>query len=237
MNLTDGVSQDWIGRCGSWITEWKGARASNYNSISGNNITGSGSYGVDFEFSSNCNSIGGNNIIDNIFGVFLGRSSNTNRMTENNITNNVRGVYLYDSSNNTFCHNNFVNNTYVVSGPNFWDNGYPSGGNYWSNYSGFDVRSGPYQNVTGSDGIGDTPLVLDGNNRDHYPLMKPWFSLFGDVNSDGKVDMRDVGSVARRFMSVPGDPLWDATADISVDGKIDMKDISLVARRFGEHYI
>jgi uncharacterized repeat protein (TIGR01451 family) len=60
-------------------------------------------------------------------------------------------------------------------------------------------------------------------------------SLVGDINSDGKVDMKDIGYVARRFMCRPGDPLWDPIADINSDGKIDMKDIGTVARHFGEH--
>jgi len=33
------------------------------------------------------------------------------------------------------------------------------------------VYNGPSQNVTGSDGIGDTPYVIDANSIDHYPLM------------------------------------------------------------------
>jgi phosphatidylethanolamine-binding protein (PEBP) family uncharacterized protein len=59
-------------------------------------------------------------------------------------------------------------------------------------------------------------------------------TLVGDVNGDGRVDMRDMGYVARRFMCVPGDPLWDPTADFNSDGKIDMVDIGTVARHFGE---
>jgi len=55
-----------------------------------------------------------------------------------------------------------------------WDNGYPSGGNYWSDYAALDLYSSPYQNVTGSDGIGDTPYIIDSSNRDNYPLMKPY---------------------------------------------------------------
>jgi len=57
---------------------------------------------------------------------------------------------------------------------NFWNSSYPSGGNYWSNYAGVDLYSGPYQNETGSDGIGDTPHVLTLNNQDNYPLVNPW---------------------------------------------------------------
>jgi Right handed beta helix region len=52
-----------------------------------------------------------------------------------------------------------------------WDNGYPSGGNYWIGYVSTDKFSGPYQNITGSDGIGDTPLVIDSDDIDHYPFM------------------------------------------------------------------
>jgi len=61
-------------------------------------------------------------------------------------------------------------------------------------------------------------------------------SLTGDVNSDGIVDMKDISYVARRFMCIPDDILWDSAADINPDGKIDMRDISIVARHFGERY-
>lgn len=53
---------------------------------------------------------------------------------------------------------------------NVWDDDYPSGGNYWSDYTGVNNFSGPYQNETGSDGIGDAPYIIDVNNRDQYPL-------------------------------------------------------------------
>jgi hypothetical protein len=82
------------------------------------------------------------------------------------------------SSNNEIFHNTFADNTVQVSismsAANVWDDGYPSGGNYWSSYAGVDKNSGPYQNVTGSDGIGDTPHAIATNNIDRYPLMKPW---------------------------------------------------------------
>ncbi|MGC2289312.1 MAG: right-handed parallel beta-helix repeat-containing protein [Thermoplasmata archaeon] len=55
-----------------------------------------------------------------------------------------------------------------------WDDGYPTGGNFWSNYTGVDEFSGPDQNIPGPDGIGDTPFVLDESDIDHYPLMTAW---------------------------------------------------------------
>jgi hypothetical protein len=52
---------------------------------------------------------------------------------------------------------------------NVWDNGYPSGGNYWRDYQ---TR---YPNATeiDSSGIWNTPYVIDANNTDRYPLMAP----------------------------------------------------------------
>ncbi len=63
--------------------------------------------------------------------------------------------------------------------------------------------------------------------------------MIGDITGpngwpDGKVDMRDISSVARRFQARPGDILWDPNADINSDGKIDMVDIGTVAKHFLE---
>ena len=55
------------------------------------------------------------------------------------------------------------------------------------------------------------------------------------MNHDGKVDMKDVAFVARRFLVKQGDPLWDANADIDHNEKIDLKDIAKVASAFGGH--
>ncbi len=54
-----------------------------------------------------------------------------------------------------------------------WDGGYPYGGNYWSQYSDVDSRSGANQNQPGSDGIGDSPYQIAFADIDEYPLMTP----------------------------------------------------------------
>jgi parallel beta-helix repeat protein len=111
-------------------------------------------------------------------GIHLAGLSNI--LVGNTIANNAFGIWTSVSGNHIY-HNNFVNNVnqvYLWGAPNNnWDDGYPSGGNYWSDYNGTDLYSGPYQNETGSDGIGDTPYVIDANNIDRYPLMHPWSSL------------------------------------------------------------
>jgi parallel beta-helix repeat protein len=117
------------------------------------------------------------------FGIRLS-SSNNNTVSGNNVTANGVGICIDNSSNNIVYHNNFIGNNASAlidstSFGNAWNATYPFGGNYWSDYDGSDVYSGPYQNVTGSDGIGDTPYVIDTNNTDNYPLMGPFLSLGG----------------------------------------------------------
>jgi hypothetical protein len=91
------------------------------------------------------------------------------------MNNNQYGIILENSYNDTICHNNFLGNTNqlnIYDSTGAWDNGYPSGGNYWSDYAGVDAYSGPNQNQPGSDGIGDTPYNCSENNQDNYPLMQ-----------------------------------------------------------------
>jgi PKD repeat protein len=59
-------------------------------------------------------------------------------------------------------------------------------------------------------------------------------SLIGDVNGDGKVDIRDVTIVSKAFGSVPGDPNWNPIADLNGDGKVDIRDVTIVSRAFGQ---
>jgi parallel beta-helix repeat protein len=161
---------------------------SNGNTIKSNIIKGN-QRGILLNQSSN-NMIKNNIISGNwAAGVYLYHSNN-NIIMNNNISNNgvifmmlwysLDGIDLYDSNNNTIFHNNLIGNTVSNRGTNSvntWDNGYPSGGNYWGDvdYFGSDLYSGPYQNETGSDGIGDTPYIVDANNQDNYPFVNPWF--------------------------------------------------------------
>ena len=62
----------------------------------------------------------------------------------------------------------------------------------------------------------------------------PARAILGDINGDGKVDMKDVGIVAKAFGATPSNPRWDPAADLDGDGRIDMKDIAIVAANFGK---
>jgi parallel beta-helix repeat protein len=112
-------------------------------------------------------------------GIAIVLNSTDNLITENVVSSNYYyGVWVENSSGNFFNHNLFnnQNQVYIHNASNTWDNGYPSGGNYWSDYTGVDVKKGPNQNEAGSDGIGDTPYVIDANNVDRYPLENPYGS-------------------------------------------------------------
>jgi parallel beta-helix repeat protein len=122
----------------------------------------------------------GNNVLRNQFyggtltGLRVGYGSGSNNII---VENSILSVHteIWENSNGTFYHNNFFEPISVYSSfQTNWNETYPIGGNYWSGYSGTDVYSGPYQNETGSDGIGDTPYVLAGDQIDNYPLMGPW---------------------------------------------------------------
>jgi parallel beta-helix repeat protein len=166
--------------------------------ISGNIITKSDSTGIALTFSSSNNVIFGNIVSNNSNGITIAGFNNTvsgneitdhshsgisivslssnNTITENSITYNNKGVSIREAPNNTFCKNNFINNSvqifdmaleypdhYFLS-MNLWNNSIA--GNYWSDYKGTD-RNG--------DDLGDTPYTVYENNTDCYPLMHPVF--------------------------------------------------------------
>lgn len=68
----------------------------------------------------------------------------------------------------------------------------------------------------------------------------PWASfppdLPGDVNADAKVDMMDIGIVAKAYGSVFGGSNWNPIADVNDDGKVNMIDIGMVSKYYGKTY-
>jgi parallel beta-helix repeat protein len=144
-----------------------------------NTISWNGYDGIEV-YNSSKNNIQGNHIAENgWFGVSLYEYS-TGNVSQNRIEDNTSGIELIDSSDNRIFHNDFRNQTlhvFTQSSSATWDNGYPSGGNFWSDYAGNDNYHGPGQNLTGSDGIGDTNYTCTENNIDNYPLMNTWINL------------------------------------------------------------
>jgi parallel beta-helix repeat protein len=123
----------------------------------------------------------GNTVTRNLYGIVVGAThAEFNLIVENDIVNNDIGLLFFDAERNTIYHNNFIENkeqvrAYFGTEENTFDAGYPSGGNFWSDHTGIDVRKGSGQDDPGSDGICDTPYVIDDLNQDRYPLV----NLFG----------------------------------------------------------
>jgi len=173
-------------------TSYYGQRSEHLSIVHGNNFT-ENFYGI-ITISLN-NTISENRLTNNTEGMLLSQSSN-NTISGNILENNFEAIGLLESSTNLFFgntlvknyfgfsaslssgnnifNNNFVKNTYqyVSDLTNVLDNGYPLGGNYWSNYSGIDLDY---------DGIGDSPFNLNINNIDDFPLM----GMFSSFDSSG----------------------------------------------------
>jgi len=122
---------------------------------------------IRIEFSSDCfisnNYIGGDGD-----GIYVWSSSN-NRLIKNTIDRCDWGILLGDFCyNNSIYHNNLIYNDFGnaedYTRDNNWDNGYPSGGNFWGDYQGVDADN---------DGIGDTAYEISEKVIDSYPLIKP----------------------------------------------------------------
>ena len=152
--------------------------SSSDNTICGNNVTMNNYHGIWLDSSFN-NSLLSNSVTDNGVGFTLQTGSSFNSLIGNIIAENHDfGLGIEKSSYNTIYHNSFDNDENVVGTldlVSLWDDGYPSGGNYWNDFGGNDSFRGIFQNETGRDGIVDSPHVLDQNNTDRYPLTKSYF--------------------------------------------------------------
>jgi parallel beta-helix repeat protein len=119
--------------------------------------------------------IKGNRVFSNEVGIDFASSWHCSFIVENVITGNGWGFKWYSQIGSNYIYHNTIDSNAIQAAwydkeanqilQNFWDDGPPSGGNYWSDYNGEDANN---------DGIGDSPYVIGANNEDHYPLMVPF---------------------------------------------------------------
>jgi parallel beta-helix repeat protein len=178
--------------------------AGSLNNISNNSIISNAVSGI--ALGGYLNIVSGNTLQNNIRGIGLGSSysvvfdneitsnvesgiwlsGSNNLIAANNLAANKYGAFITTQGaaprSNQFYHNNFENNGRNAFGNSSflvesWDNGYPSGGNYWSDYQT------KYPNAVEKDssGIANTPYVINSNNTDNYPLIAQF-----DVSNPGK---------------------------------------------------
>jgi parallel beta-helix repeat protein len=222
--------------------------ASNLNEMSGNKITFNVNFGIHQEDSRNnhitynylahcktgfTTNRGGKNIFSGntiIYtkekGIHIGESVD-NIVSGNNVAWS-KGYALTISGtvgNNSIHHNNFVNNggdphqAYPgANTQNQWDNGHE--GNFWSDYQ----NRYPTGKQTAALDIWDTPVAINGNNIDRFPLTKP-------VNMKYQVTILQPASASSNASTCPvaffatGPVAWigysiDGNANVTANGEI-----------------
>ena len=160
---------DTNGLDGLWID------SANNNIVTNNFITSNIDNGMIIKSSSH-NTISENTIsFNDNNGMSIFYPSNNNNIIKNIIrSNNDDGLYI-NASNNNIYHNSFIHNLENAKdegGGNSWSDEYPSGGNYWSEYTGNDDYHGINQDLPGHDRFGDSPYEIPfKQGRDYYPLI------------------------------------------------------------------
>jgi parallel beta-helix repeat protein len=210
-----------------------------HNAVSGNDISNNTAGGIwlgIIGYSSNNNSIFENNLEKDSFGISL-FYADYNEISANKVAaNSICGIYLNRSENNRIFHNTFIDNaqqSYAEeSKGNCWDEGYPSGGNFWNDCNPPDSNS---------DRIGDTSRTVNGSDEeDRYPLIYPFefytpgFVPPTDLDNDNVVNKVDISVVVNAFGSRPGHLRWNPVTDMDINEKINMIDIARVAKDFGK---
>jgi parallel beta-helix repeat protein len=131
-------------------------------------------------------------------GIFI-RDAFEVLVKDNDLVGNGVGMVVANSVEVRIYGNRIVGSVYYpaddTTGGNAWDGGYPQGGNFWSEYIGWDDCSGPAQNVCpDSDGIGDRQFEFAPSRWDWYPLLPvnpvnllpvAAFDITGDPRSPG----------------------------------------------------
>lgn len=173
------ISENVISRCQMSLLFWGGS----FNIIKGNTICNSTRHDVE--------------------ALIMYHSVNST-LTENTISFNSMPLRVFQCINVIVYHNNFISNLKPITVHDSdvkWDDGYPSGGNYWSGYNGIDTCSGLYQNGIGSDGIGDAPYIIDSSNSDLFPFMEPngWLNYPVSVQSNVTITGQQISCDAMKF--------------------------------------
>jgi len=204
--------------CGISLDEYCNSNIISWNRIENQSI------GIMFFISKN-NTITENEILNNHDGILIQITCSENTINRNIIKNNFLGIYIngdnFPCDNNSIFHNTLMNNSHhawdMRNNINFWDNGYPSGGNFWDDCDGWDIYQGPNQDIPGGDEISDTPYnITSDSNQDRYPLMHP-YSASSNVYFQGLEPLYTTEYIEVAITITPKEAIAGAQLDMSFD--------------------
>lgn len=202
---------------------------SDSNTVVGNLAEDNGDEGLYVGMSDNNTLAGNTVVNNPGEGIWLDWSNGSRVIGNNVTNNRKRGILCWHSGNTTVYHNEFINNSWGQAYSNLinrWDNGCE--GNYWSDFNGTDTNGDgigdtpylidannadryPLMNVYWSPCDIDHDLNVDmkdvGKSARAFgtvpgdALWNPHADITGPepLVPDGKVDMRDVSTIARHF--------------------------------------
>jgi parallel beta-helix repeat protein len=140
-------------------------------------------------------------------GVYF-EVTNENTIMKNTFSGNAYGLVFAGGDRERVYHNIFRENEVHACqsgryGFNYFDDSYPSGGNYWDDHSGVDEKRGYNQDQPGADGIFDTPYKIPTaptcgltplKSVDKYPLVGPFIpgALSAPTNLEAKAGFKNV---------------------------------------------
>lgn len=136
-------------------------------------------------------------------------------------------VSILSPENGTWHRGIHVALNFTVSEPAYWI-GYSFDGEEYVTISGNVTLSLPY----GHHNI--TIYAEDAYGNMDSDIVYFTVTFAGDINLDGKADMKDVGIALVAYGSFLGHPRWNLWADINLDNIVNMKDIGIICLDFGK---
>jgi len=96
-----------------------------------------------------------------------------------------------------------------------------------TSYSGYTITA-----------VADISPLVDSNSTNNVlgSSFEVKVRIPGDINGDGKVDLKDAYIVAKAFGECEGRPRWNPLADLNEDGKADLKDYYIVSKNYGKSW-
>lgn len=138
---------------------------------------------IQIAFSSDCTIANTHIDTSNDSGIIIAFSSRIHLVGSTIMECQGYSLMIVLCSDTTIIHNNFIDNTHhvFIDEGGIWDDGYPYGGNYWSDYTGSDADD---------DGIGDIPYEIIEGVQDEYPFMQPsgWETFAVNINAPDQVN-------------------------------------------------